>query len=102
MNWKYLSTVMGEMNKITNLLFLTMIMLMNIISQINNPIINLYGHIGGYFSGLFFTYLIEKSQLPNDGICCNNKYWRIICGSLLGIFLITGFTCFYTLNKYKM
>ena len=101
MNWKHLSTVMGETNKIITILFLTLIMIMSTISQISNPSVNLYGHLGGFFNGLFIIYLLERSHLANDGFCCDNKYWRIICLSFLAIFLITGFTCFFTLEKFK-
>jgi hypothetical protein len=101
MNWKHLTNVMGEMQKITSILFVSMIMIITIISQIGDPVINLYGHIGGFFTGLFFIYLIQKAHLPNDGLICDNKYWRMICGAFLGIFFIVGFICFFTLEKFK-
>lgn len=70
-------------------------------SQMNNPMINFWGHIGGLLIGFFFSFLIMKPYDHNDGVCCPNKIWKVLSSLLLGIFTVAGFTLFYVLDHYK-
>jgi hypothetical protein len=94
-NWNYLDQVYGPMNKIVNLLFITFLVLMNFAYQINNPSINVWGHIGGLIVGFLVVFLLKKPEQENDGVCCPHKYWVIINSCLLGAFYVVGFLVFY-------
>jgi hypothetical protein len=97
MNWHYLDTIYGESNKIMNLCFLVMIVLINLVFQINNPQINIYGHLGGLVIGFFTIFVIQKPYSESDGACCGYPTWLYISIAALVIFHITGFLCFYLL-----
>lgn len=100
-NWKYLDQIYGPTAKFMNIFYIFFMVLIGFISQINNPNINIYGHLGGLIVGFFFTFIILPPMEANDGACCHNKIWIIISYSLLGVLVVVGITLFYTLDKYK-
>lgn len=59
-----------------------------------------YGHLGGIIGGFLIYIPLNKSQIEDDGAICIYKYWFYISLICIGIFFITGLSCFYTLSKY--
>jgi len=70
-------------------------------SQISNPMINFWGHLGGLLVGFFLSFFLIKPYNPDDGVCCSNKIWIALSSFLISIFTITGFSLFYLLDHYK-
>lgn len=79
------------------ILFGVVISLGDIGSRIDN-----WAHFGGFLGGFALYAVINKPFLGNDGACCDYKYWFYSTLGCLVIFLVTGFTCFYTLDKYNV
>jgi hypothetical protein len=76
------------------------IIMLGFASQIGNPQINLYGHLGGLISGFLILPLIVKPHNADDGVCCNYQTWFIVCACLTAVQFITCILCFYLMDKY--
>ncbi len=76
-------------------------MLFNFSSQLANPRINIYGHLGGFMVGFFTVFILIKPVQEGDGVCCQYKYWNIISWIILGSSTLAEVLCFYLLDKYK-
>jgi hypothetical protein len=100
-NWNYLDVVYGFLYKYIHLSFIVIFMLLNFSSQIANPRINVYGHLGGLLVGFFTVFVLLKPVQEGDGVCCNYKYWNIASWIILGLSTVTEFLCFYLLDNYK-
>ena len=88
MNWNALDEVYGNVNKYTNLLFMSFMILLNLSVGFTNPIIDNWGHLGGLIFGFFLMWVIEKPQDVRDGCCCEYKYWFWISVATLSILYI--------------
>ena len=101
MNWNYLDNEYGNsMNKIYSLMFLVIILLFNLTSSITNPLIDNWGHFGGFITGLFLLFVVTNPEMENDGICCGNKVWKIISYVICGIIFILCPILLLTVRKY--
>lgn len=100
-NWNYLDVVYGPMNKFIHLFFIIFFMLINFSSQLANPRINVYGHLGGLIIGFLTVFLLIKPVQDGDGVCCSYKYWNMICWIMLGASTVAEVACFYLLDRFK-
>ena len=101
MNWNYLDSEYGSpTNKIYSLFFILIILLFNLSSSITNPMIDNWGHFGGFITGFFLLFLLCKPEMENDGICCGNKVWKIISYIMNGLIFIVGFILLLAVRKY--
>lgn len=98
MNWRHLDSVWGERNKLMNLCFFVFMLLIGLIGQIGSHRVNIYGHLGGILIGFFAIFVIQKPVVPTDGACCSYKVWFIVSASVLAVFHIVGFLCFFLIN----
>ena len=73
------------------------IVLLGFSMQIGNDKVNIYAHIGGFFTGIFLLPVIQKPVNETDGALCVYKYWFFVCLALLLIFLISGIVDIYAL-----
>ena len=105
-NWNHLSTIYGTPNKCQILMIpiLAIIFILplqftpygkNVVSI--NERINIFGHLGGLIFGLLLSFFIIK---PKE-VGYSHKIYVSIGTIGCGIFTLTGFLCFYLMNKYK-
>jgi hypothetical protein len=100
MNWNFLDTVYGPMNKILNLFFIFLFVLLSFAYQSSfNSRINVWGHFGGLLVGFFTLFIILKPIRENDGVCCKYQIWRLISTFTVGGFVFMGFPIFYLFGK---
>lgn len=66
-NWNY---AINNMNYLINLLFISLIVVMNAMYGLENDIIDNYGHLGGFIYGFLFSFILIK---PKDGN--NSSLW---------------------------
>jgi len=76
------------------------ILLFNLTSSISNPLIDNWGHFGGFLTGFFLLFLLCKPQMENDGVCCGNKVWKIVAYLINGIIFILGSIILFTVRNY--
>jgi hypothetical protein len=101
MNWNYLDYEYGNyINKIYSLMFLCIMLLFNVTTSLNNPLIDNWGHFGGFITGLFLLFIVVNPEMENDGICCGNKVWKIISYFVCGIIFILLPILLFTVRKY--
>ena len=101
MNWNYLDVEYGNyINKIIGLMFIFIILLINLTASITNPLIDSWGHFGGFVVGFFFLFLLADPEQENDGLCCGHYVWRIISYIVCGFVFIFGFILLLTTKKY--
>ena len=74
------------------------VLLIGLSVQLTNPLINSYGHIGGFFIGFLSLSIISKSLQDGDGAVCPFKVWFIISLILEIFILIGGFIILYLKN----
>ena len=103
-NWRYLDTIMGSpLVKYFSIYMIFFFIIIGFLRDYLDPFstTDYLGHIGGFVSGIFIYTLISRPVNPQDGVCCSYKYWFWTSAVSVGIFTITGFLCFYLLNKYS-
>ena len=101
-NWNYLDSVMGSMNKFCNLIFMIMIVFINISYGFNNSMIDNWGHLGGLIFGIFLGFVFVTVYNENDGLLFKANVWKII-GIASSLILFLTFTIsFYTLRHPKI
>jgi membrane associated rhomboid family serine protease len=96
MNWSSLGSSPG---KIFTLIWLIMLLIFNLILGFVTPTqssdhIDNWGHFGGTITGfclapLVLQFLAQESDKQK-------KIWRLACGGTLGVYVILGFSLFYT------
>ena len=101
MNWNFMDTLFGPINKCLNLYFIFLVILLNFASQSDNSMVNNWGHLGGLVSGFVIIFVITKPQLADDGVFCSHKLWFIINSIILALFTIGGFILFYLLDCFQ-
>jgi hypothetical protein len=66
-----------------------------------NPMVNKWGHLGGFLTGFFIMVVLKEPYQLGDGACCSYKTWYLISTSLTSAFTLIGFSLFYLLDYYK-
>ena len=105
-NWDNLTTIYGSPNKcqilmipIFAIIFILPLQFTpygsNVVSM--NDRINIFGHLGGLIFGLLLSFFIIKPKEVGN----SHKIYVSIGIACCAIFTLTGFLCFYLMNKYK-
>lgn len=63
--------------------------------QISNPMINTYGHFGGFINGFLMFPILSKPIQENDGGLCGYKIWLLICLTGEIVYFVVGFLVVY-------
>lgn len=80
-----------------NVIFLIIMVLLGFSLQFGSDKINIYAHLGGFFTGIMLLPILQKPVQDTDGAFCLYKYWLYVCSVLLLIFLISSFVVIFTL-----
>lgn len=97
MNWNYMDRVLGNAKYFT-LFFILFLILIEMMLGFTNPMIDVFGHIGGLINGFFLINVIHKPNEPEDGMCCSHKIWFWISIGILALLNIGGLILFYTVR----
>mmetsp|Transcript_11109 Transcript_11109/g.21773 ORF Transcript_11109/g.21773 Transcript_11109/m.21773 type:complete len:301 (-) Transcript_11109:1616-2518(-) len=90
MNWEAL----GEgPNKIFTLLWLGILLIINLVIGFSNATTDNWGHIGGLLTGFCLAPVLLQFL---DNTKQSKKIWQIAGGAALSVYMIVGFTVFYT------
>jgi len=104
-NWNHITTIYGTQNKCQILMIPIFAIIFILPLQFtpfgNSPVslnerINIFGHLGGLIFGLLLSFFIIKPKEAGF----SHKIYVIVGISCCGIFTLTGFLCFYLMNKY--
>lgn len=85
-----MSELIGPSRALMNILFLIIIVLLGFTMQFGNEKINIYAHLGGFFTGLVLLPILQKPVQEADGALCVYKYWLYVCAVLLLIFFASA------------
>lgn len=110
-NWNYLPVIYGTPNKCL-ILMIPLLMILFTLPMTFTPFrgtafsmdnrVNFLGHLGGIIFGLLLSFFIIKPKDPSDSSSKVNKI-LFYCGiAACAIFALTGFLCFYLMNKYRL
>ena len=96
-NWNFLSGLIGATRALMNVLFLIIIVLLGFTMQFGNDKINIFAHLGGFLTGIFFLPVIQKPVQENDGALCVYKVWFYVCLVSLMILFVGGLVDIFAL-----
>jgi len=108
-NWNYITVIYGTQNKCLILMIPLLMILFTLPMTLTiggttfslNNRVNFFGHLGGIIFGLLLSFCIIKPKDPSDSSSKINKI-LFYCGIVsCAIFGLTGFLCFYLMNKYR-
>ena len=108
-NWNYITVIYGTQNKCLILMIPLLMILFTLPMTLTiggttfslNNRVNFFGHLGGIIFGLLLSFFIIKPKDPSDSSSKVNKI-LFYCGIVsCAIFGLTGFLCFYLMNKYR-
>mmetsp|Transcript_9776 Transcript_9776/g.19187 ORF Transcript_9776/g.19187 Transcript_9776/m.19187 type:complete len:304 (-) Transcript_9776:346-1257(-) len=91
MNWSSLGDSPG---KIFTVIWLVMLLVFNIIIGFSSEHTDNWGHFGGFITGFCIAPLV--TQFLAQASPQQKKAWRLACGGTLAVYVILGFTLFYT------
>ena len=76
------------------------ILLFNLSSSLANPMIDNWGHFGGFITGFFLLFLLVNPEIEDDGLCCKNNVWKLISYIMSGLIFVIGTIILFTIKKY--
>ena len=109
-NWRELTKIYGIRNKCLILMFPILMIIFTLPLMFSttqgsgidsSDRINVIGHIGGLIFGLLLIFFMIKPKSEFDSCGCYYKIYFYFGIASVVCFTLTGFLCFYLMNKYK-